>query len=300
MSDRNFDIREYFDFSSRRFIIIIAAVILIVVLLVVLMISSKNKASTESADAGTEVSTTLEAEDGRTILNADKEMIDQYNQSIVNAKNLYQGKSIRFRAYPEYVDAESGEGVLFLIDNGSDKVRFSCVATDSTIKKSIKTLDDQSEVTVSGKVQDVTEEEGYVILLKSVEGQKKTTLPTGSATVTMSPGTIVTTVLDKSKSSTENTTNANTVMSVKKVKNKYILYADNVKQSGYTGLVHVSINGENGYYYFKNGVWQASWNGIRKMNGKRYMVTDGKLQMNYSGKFILDGTEYRVVNGVIQ
>ena len=294
-----FDIRDYIDFHNKNFLIVVAALLLTLVLLIVVAVNSRHKSTDNVAEVAS--STVAAAETTtRAILNADSDMVEQYSKSIANAQNLYQSKKIQFSAFPEYVDEKSGTGIMFLVKSGNNEVRFTCVSQDSDTAKAIMSVDENQEVTITGTVQDVNEREGYVIVLDSIKGEEKTTLPTGSATVTVAPGTSMTTVAEKTNSVTEKTTSASSVMSVRKVKNQYVLYADNAKMTGYTGLVHVSINGVNGYYYFKNGVWQSKWNGIRKMDGKRYMVTDGRLQTSYSGKYILDGVEYTVVNGVIQ
>ena len=299
----DFDWRDFFS-DTKNLVMAIVIGVLVVGLLVAVLVTKhrQNKISdedmvvtttgvvqTDSKDSGVAVPVTV-----------DSEMASAYSKSITNAKNLYQGKKVTIKAYPAYV-GEEGSGLMFEMESPEDKstVQFTIVPQDVTVKKQIMSLDPNNEVSVTGTVEDGSVDAGYQIIATDVKGvaKKSTTTKKASAESSVKDGTVVGT---KKASDTTYTTNADSIITVAKSGDKYYLYADNHKMSNYSGLAHVSINGENGYYYFGHGVYRPNYNNIVEFNGNRYMVVSGQAKTNFTGKFILDGKSYHVTNGIIE
>lgn len=303
----NFDWREFFSDKKNLAMAIVIGVLLLALLIA--LIATRHSSNSNDSESNVVTTTGVvqsesEGSDNNIPVTVDSEMASSYSKSITNAKNLYQGKNVTISAFPAYV-MEDGSGIVFDMESPEDKstVHFTVVAENAAVKKQIASLDQNQQVSVTGLVEDVTADKGFEIIASDVKGvaaKGVTTTATKKDTggTNVENGTVVAT--SKSNSGSTYTTNANSVLTVAKAGSNYVLYADNNKLGNYKGLAHVSINGENGYYYFNKGVWLPKYNNIVEYSGTRYMVVNGKAQTQFTGKFILDDKTYHVTNGVIE
>ena len=69
--------------------------------------------------------------------------------------------------------------------------------------------------------------------------------------------------------------------------------------TGFTGLAQATLNGEDGWFYFQNGMWdQYPDTSLAEYGGSWWYIADGgKIDFNYNGTAYFNDVEWYVEGG---
>ncbi len=205
---------------------------------------------------------------------------------------------VTFAGTPSEVNTEKGNYFAFVVTNrNSVEVKVDCFVIDEDIWSKVMAADSAQEWKVEGTVVGHTGSH-IAVLVESLEAKKKEIQYTTQA-VTENEGT-------------------------EEAYTKYVLYADGVEASDYTGICNVCITDPDGNkddYFFENGVYKGDANlvteyggdicyvsggrvdtdfsGLAEYNGTQYLFHHGRADLTYTGWYETDGTVYTIEKGVM-
>lgn len=77
---------------------------------------------------------------------------------------------------------------------------------------------------------------------------------------------------------------------------QYYYFTNGVYDPSYQGIAEVS---DDQIYWAANGTWDQSYAGIVEHNGYRWIMTDGRVRFDLTGKVKVNNMQYQVENGII-